>query len=65
MAKLRRLRLVSCVRGMTAVEFALVAPPFVMFFAGTLSACAAIFAASSLHNAVEGAARCYSVNSTE
>jgi hypothetical protein len=36
-----------------------------MFFVGILSACVVIFAASSLHYAVEGAARCYSINSSQ
>lgn len=55
---------VSCESGATAVEFALVLPSFLMLFLGILSACLAVFAAASLHYAAEGAARCYSVNST-
>jgi Flp pilus assembly protein TadG len=60
---MRRRRLVSCESGSTAVEAAFVLPPFLMLILGILSACVVIFAASSLHYAVEGAARCYSVNS--
>ena len=65
MARVRKLRLSSCESGSTAVEAALVLPPFLMLFLGILSACVVIFAASSLHNAVEGAARCFSVNSSQ
>ena len=65
MSKMRRLRLVSCESGATAVEFALVAPPFLMLFVGILSACVAVLTEASLDYAVEGAARCYSVNSTQ
>jgi len=65
MARRRKLRFSSCECGSTAVEAALVLPPFLMLFLGILSACVAIFAASSLHNVVEGAARCYSVNSAQ
>jgi Flp pilus assembly protein TadG len=64
MAKTPKLKLVSCNSGTTAVEFALVLPPFLMLFLGILSASVAVFAAASLHYAVEGAARCNSVNST-
>jgi Flp pilus assembly protein TadG len=55
----------SCESGSAAVEFALVIPPFIMLILGILSACLAVFTAASLHYAVEGAARCYSVNSTQ
>jgi Flp pilus assembly protein TadG len=62
---MRKPALISCRSGAAAVEAALVLPSFLMLFLGILSACVAIFAASSLHNAVEGAARCYSVNSAQ
>lgn len=54
-----------CENGSAAVEAALVLPPFLMLFLGILSACVVIFTASSLHYAVEGAARCFSVNATQ
>jgi Flp pilus assembly protein TadG len=44
------------------VEFAIVLPPVLMLLLGTMSASFAVFTAASLHYAVEGAARCYSVN---
>ncbi len=65
MARGRKLTLFSCESGSAAVEAALVLPPFIMLFVGILSACVAVFAASSLHYAVEGAARCYSVNASQ
>ncbi len=65
MLRPRKCALFSCESGSVAVEAALVLPSFLMLFLGILSACVAVFAASSLHNAVEGAARCYSVNSSQ
>src|SRR5579885_2821730 len=65
MARMRMPRLVSCRSGASAVEFALVLPPMIMLLLGTLSACVVVFAAASLHYAVEGAARCYSVNASQ
>jgi hypothetical protein len=62
MIAMRRPSLVSCVRGTTAVEFAMVLPPVLMLLVGTMSASVAVFTAASLHYAVEGAARWYSVN---
>jgi Flp pilus assembly protein TadG len=62
---MRKPALISCRSGSAAVEAALVLPPFLMLFLGILSACVAVFAASNLHYAVEGAARCYSVNSSQ
>lgn len=62
MSTMQRAGLVSCESGATAVEFALVLPPFLMLFLGILSACLAVFAAANLHFAVEGAARCFSIN---
>jgi Flp pilus assembly protein TadG len=52
-------------RGSTAVEFALVFPALAMFMLGTVTACLLMFSTSSLHYAVEQAARCYSVNSSQ
>ena len=62
LSTMQRAGLVSCESGATAVEFALVLPPFLMLFLGILSACLAVFAAASLHYAAEGAARCFSIN---
>jgi Flp pilus assembly protein TadG len=47
------------------VEFAMVLPPVLMLLLGTMSASVAVFTAASLHYAVEGAARCYSVNASQ
>jgi Flp pilus assembly protein TadG len=57
------MRLLYCDRGATAVEFALVAPAFIMLMVGVLTGSLLLYTASSLHYAAEGAARCYSVNS--
>lgn len=54
-----------CESGSAAVEAAVVLPAFILLLVGILSACIAVFAAASLHFAVEGAARCYSVNSSQ
>ncbi len=62
MIAMPRPRPVSCDSGTTAVEFALVGPPFLMLLVGILSASVLVFSAASLHYAVQGAARCYSVN---
>jgi len=62
---MRRTSLVSCVRGTTAVEFAMVLPPFLMLLLGIMSASVVVYTAASLHDAVEGAARCYSVNASQ
>jgi hypothetical protein len=51
-------------RGTAAVEFALVAPVFVMLAVGTFYLCLCLFLTGSLHYAVEQAARCASVNTT-
>ena len=64
MIAMQRPRPVSCDSGTTAVEFALVAPPFLMLLLGILSASVVAFAAASLHYAVQGAARYYSVSVT-
>jgi Flp pilus assembly protein TadG len=46
------------------VEFALVAPAFLMFLVGIMSASIVVFSAASMHYAAEGAARYYSVNNS-
>jgi Flp pilus assembly protein TadG len=51
-------------RGTTAVEFAIVAPVFILLVIGTLYMCIALFTVGSLHYAVEEGARCASVKST-
>lgn len=51
-------------RGAAAVEFALLAPPFMVMLAGTIMAGMMLFTNSSLHFAVEAAARCASVRTT-
>jgi Flp pilus assembly pilin Flp len=48
-------------RGTTAVEFAIVAPVFIVLLVGTLALCVALFLIGSLHFAVEEGARCASV----
>ena len=50
--------------GTAAVEFALVAPVFVMLAVGTFYVCLCLFLTGSLHYAVEQAARCASVKTT-
>ena len=62
MIAMRRTSLVSCGSGATAVEFAMVLPPFLMLLLGIMSGSLAIYTAASMHFAVEGAARWYSVN---
>lgn len=47
--------------GTTAVEFAIVAPVFIVLIIGLLYVCMALFAVGSLHYAVEEGARCASV----
>jgi Flp pilus assembly protein TadG len=65
MIAMRRPSLVSCVSGTTAVEFALVSPAFLALLLGIMYGSLAIYAAASMHFAVEGAARCYSVNASQ
>ncbi len=43
----------------------MVLPPFLMLLLGTMSGGVAVYTAASLHYAVEGAARCYSVNASQ
>lgn len=50
--------------GAAAVEFALLAPAFLMMLVGTMMMAMMFFTNSSLHYAVEAAARCASVKST-
>jgi len=51
-------------QGTTAVEFAIVAPVFIMLLIGTMAFCVALFLIGSLHFAVEDGARCASVKTT-
>jgi Flp pilus assembly protein TadG len=50
--------------GTTAVEFAIVAPVFLLMVFGTIGLCFALFLIGSLHYAVEDGARCASVKTT-
>jgi Flp pilus assembly protein TadG len=51
-------------RGVAAVEFAMVAPAFIMLAVGTFYLCMCLFLTGSLHYAVEQAARCASIKTT-
>ena len=51
-------------QGTTAVEFAIVAPVFILLVIGLMCSCLALFAVGSLHYAVEEGARCASVRTT-
>jgi TadE-like protein len=51
-------------RGTSAVEFAFVAPVFILLVVGTLGLCIGLFLIGSLHYAVEEGARCASVKKT-
>jgi Flp pilus assembly protein TadG len=55
-------KLLSCDRGTTATEFGLVLPAVAALIVGGLYAGVLVYSAAGLHNAVEQAARCYSVN---
>ena len=46
------------------MEFALEGPPFLMLLVGIMYASIVVFSAASMHYAVEGAARSYSVNAS-
>jgi TadE-like protein len=61
----RRSSLTICSRGTTAVEFALVFPALAMLVVGGLYAGLLMYSVAGLHNAVEQAARCYSVNASQ
>ncbi|WP_425905578.1 TadE/TadG family type IV pilus assembly protein [Nitrobacter sp. TKz-YC02] len=50
--------------GTTAVEFAIIAPVFILLLLGTIGLCLALFLIGSLHYAVEDGARCASVKTT-
>jgi Flp pilus assembly pilin Flp len=50
--------------GTTAVEFAIIAPVFILLILGTIALCFALFLVGSLHFAVEDGARCASVKTT-
>jgi len=50
--------------GTTAVEFAIIAPVFILLVIGTIGVCFAFFLVGSLHFAVEDGARCASVKTT-
>jgi Flp pilus assembly pilin Flp len=50
--------------GTTAVEFAIIAPLFILLVIGTIGLCFALFLVGSLHFAVEDGARCASVKTT-
>lgn len=51
-------------RGAAAVEFAMLAPAFLMMLIGTVMMAMMLFTNSSLHFAVQAAARCASVKTT-
>ena len=51
-------------QGTTAVEFAIIAPVFIMLVFGTIGLCFALFLVGSLHFAVEDGARCASVKAS-
>ena len=50
--------------GTTAVEFAIIAPVFILLVLGTIALCFALFLIGSLHFAVEDGARCASVKTS-
>jgi len=50
--------------GTTAVEFAIIAPVFILLVLGIIGVCFALFLVGSLHFAVEDGARCASVKTT-
>ena len=51
-------------RGTTAVEFAILAPAFVLLLVGAIFICLGLFVVGSLNYAVEEGARCASVKTT-
>jgi Flp pilus assembly protein TadG len=51
-------------RGTTAVEFAIVAPVFILLLVGAIYLCLALFLVGSLNYAVEEGARCASVKAS-
>jgi Flp pilus assembly pilin Flp len=50
--------------GTTAVEFAIIAPVFILVVLGTIGLCFTLFLIGSLHFAVEDGARCASVKTS-
>ena len=56
---------VGCNRATTAVEFGLVLPALAALVVGGLYSGLTVYSAAGLRSAVEQAARCYSVNSTQ
>jgi Flp pilus assembly protein TadG len=61
----RRTGFSACDRGNTAVEFALVLPALAMLVVGGLYTGLLMYSTAGLHNAVEQAARCYSVSKSQ
>jgi Flp pilus assembly protein TadG len=55
----------TCQSGASAVEFALVAPILFALTIGGVFTGLVVYSAAGLHNAVEQAARCYSVNASQ
>jgi Flp pilus assembly protein TadG len=60
----RTTALLSDRRGATAVEFALILPPFLLLLFGVVEFGRALWTQSALHFAVEEAARCATVDAT-
>jgi Flp pilus assembly protein TadG len=54
--------LLTCDSGTTAAEFGMVLPAVAALIVGGLYTGVLVYSAAGLHNAVEQAARCYSVN---
>jgi len=57
--------LFRCERATTAFEFALILPALAALLVGGLYGAIAVYSSAGLHTAVEQAARCFSVNSTQ
>jgi Flp pilus assembly protein TadG len=55
----------TCAEGAAAVEFAFVMPAFLALVIGCISASILLYSNVSLQNAVEEAARCYSVTASQ
>jgi Flp pilus assembly protein TadG len=54
--------LLKCASGTTAAEFGMVLPAVAALLVGGLYTAIVVYSAAGLHDAVEQAARCYSVN---
>lgn len=65
MRELRRLTFRGFDEGSVAVEFGLTLPLLIMLCVGTLYIGIVMYSLSGLHNAVEAAARCYSIDATQ